>query len=232
MKSDLKQRVYEANMLLPKYGLVTFTWGNVSEIEDGIVAIKPSGMEYEKLTPNDIVLVDLNGKIVEGSLNPSSDLDTHLEIYRNFSNVGGVTHTHSEWATAWAQSGLDIPALGTTHADYFYGNVPCTRALTAEEIKDRYELNTGKVIVETFCNKDAEAVPCVLVKNHGPFSWGKNAADSVHNAVVLEQVAKMAFVAKTLRGGEIENMPQVLLDKHYFRKHGKDAYYGQKENSR
>lgn len=227
MRDELRKRVYEANMLLPRYGLITFTWGNVSEREGDVVAIKPSGVAYEKLRPQDIVLVDLDGKLIEGDLNPSSDLATHLEIYRNFEGVGGVTHTHSEWATSWAQAGLDIPACGTTHADYIYGDVPCTREMTAEEVKGEYELNTGKVIVETFRGKDACAVPCVLVKNHGPFTWGKDAAESVHNAVVLEQVAKMAFTARMLTGGGPAHMPQVLLDKHYLRKHGADAYYGQ-----
>lgn len=227
MKTELKQRVYDANMMLQRYGLVVFTWGNVSEREDRIIAIKPSGVEYELLTPDDIILVDMDGNIIEGDLKPSSDLDTHLEIYRNFKTAGGITHTHSEWAVSWAQAGMDIPALGTTHADFIYGKVPCTRALTPDEINSKYELNTGKVIVETFANIDAESVPCVLVNNHGPFTWGKNAAESVHNAVMLEQVAKMAYTTFMLKGGICEQIPQELLDKHYLRKHGKDAYYGQ-----
>lgn len=227
MKSELKERVCRANKMLPVYGLVTFTWGNVSEIEDGIIAIKPSGVEYDRLKPGDIVLVDLDGKKIEGDLNPSSDLATHLEIYRSFKNIGGITHTHSEWATSWAQAGMGIPALGTTHADYFYGEIPCTRAMTPEEINSSYELNTGKVIVETFSNIDEVAVPCVLVKNHGPFSWGKNAEESVHNSAVLENVAKIAYASVALRGGVIEPMQQELLDKHFLRKHGKGAYYGQ-----
>ena len=228
MRDELKQRVYEANMLLPKYGLITFTWGNVSEREGDIVAIKPSGVEYDMLRQEDIVLVDLEGKVLEGALHPSSDLDTHLELYRNFESISGITHTHSEWATAWAQAGLDIPACGTTHADYIYGDVPCTRGLTSDEIREDYELNTGRVIVETFRELDAAAIPCVLVKNHGPFTWGKSAAESVHNAVVLEQAAKMAFVARELQGSGPARISQSLLDKHYLRKHGKNAYYGQK----
>jgi len=207
--------------------LVIFTWGNVSELEDGIVAIKPSGLEYDKLTPDDIVLTDLAGKTVEGKWKPSSDLHTHLEIYRSFSGIYGVTHTHSQWATSWAQAGLAISALGTTHADYFYGDIPCTRALTEAEIRDDYELNTGKAIVETFAETDAAMIPGVLVKHHGPFAWGKDAADSVHNAVVMEQCAKMAYASKLLADGGTERIPQALLDRHYLRKHGKDAYYGQ-----
>ncbi|MBC5647932.1 L-ribulose-5-phosphate 4-epimerase [Christensenella tenuis] len=229
MKDELKRRVYEANMLLPKYGLITFTWGNVSEREGDVVAIKPSGVEYGALRPEDIVLVDMDGNTLESGLKPSSDLETHLELYRNFEGVMGITHTHSEWATSWAQAGMDIPAAGTTHADYIYGDVPCTRGLTPGEIRDAYEHNTGKVIVETFAGLDPLAVPCVLVKNHGPFTWGTDAAESVHNAVVLEQVAKMAFIGRALQGGGPQRMPQNLLDKHYLRKHGKNAYYGQKK---
>lgn len=231
MLEELKQRVLEANKLLPKHGLVTFTWGNVSEIdrEKGIVAIKPSGVPYEKLQRDDIVLTDLDGNIVEGNLNPSSDLETHLEFYRQWKNVGGVVHTHSQWATSFAQAGLDIQALGTTHADYFYGPVPCTRKMTDEEIQGNYELETGKVIVEEFKTRhmDPDEVPAVLVHSHGPFVWGKNAMKAVENSVVLEEVAKMNATATLLQNNNIEPMQQVLLDKHFKRKHGPNAYYGQ-----
>ena len=218
-------------MDLPKYGLVTFTWGNVSEIdrEKEIVAIKPSGVEYSKMTAEDIVLVDLEGNILEGELRPSSDVDTHLEFYRNWPGIGGVVHTHSKWAVTFAQAGMDIPAFGTTHADYFYGDVPCTRDLTAQEIYEAYELNTGNVIVETVGDTDALAVPGIVVKNHGPFAWGKTAKGAVYNAVVLEAVAEMAYNTMTLNP-RVQRVPQHLLDKHYFRKHGANAYYGQGEN--
>ncbi|MBQ9598763.1 MAG: L-ribulose-5-phosphate 4-epimerase AraD, partial [Clostridia bacterium] len=191
MLEELKKRVYEANMLLPKYGLVTFTWGNVSEIdrETGYFAIKPSGVEYDKLTPEDMVIVDLNGNKIEGKYNPSSDTATHVELYKAFPNIGGIVHTHSPWATSWAQAGRDIPCYGTTHADYIYGSVPCVRNLTKEEIDEGYEKNTGVLIVDYFKDKDCEAVPAVLCKNHGPFTWGKDAHEAVHNAVVLEEVA-------------------------------------------
>lgn len=225
----LKERVFEANLLLPQYKLVKFTWGNVSEIDRArnIVAIKPSGVDYEKMTVEDMVIVDLNGNVLEGDLNPSSDLDTHLELYRNFKDIGGVVHTHSNWATTWAQAGKGIPALGTTHADYFYGEIPCTRKMTPEEIANGYELQTGKVIVETFRDKDPNQVPGVLAYSHGPFVWGKDAFSAVHNAVVLEEVAMMAWRNRE-RFPELEPMQQELLDKHFLRKHGPNAYYGQK----
>lgn len=227
MLEELKKRVYEANMLLPKYGLVTFTWGNVSEIdrETGYFAIKPSGVDYEKLTPEDMVIMDLNGKRIEGRLNPSSDTATHLELYRAFPAIGGVVHTHSPWATSWAQAGRGIPCYGTTHADYFYGEIPCARNLTEDELKD-YERNTGVLIAEIFKDRDYQAVPAVLCKNHGPFAWGKDAREAVHNAVVLEEVAKMAARCERLNP-EVQPAPQALQDKHYFRKHGANAYYGQ-----
>ena len=223
----LKQRVFEANILLPKYCLVTFTWGNVSEIDrkNGLVVIKPSGVSYEKMTANDIVIVDLDGHVIDGALKPSSDLPTHLELYKAFSDIGGVVHTHSVHATSFAQAGRGIPALGTTHADYFYGEIPVTRALTETEINSEYEQNTGKVIIERFNSINENEIPSVLVKNHGPFSWGKDACEAVHNAVVLEEIAKMAMNTIILGGGE--PMEQMLLDKHYLRKHGKSAYYGQ-----
>jgi len=232
MYTELKQKVYQANMLLPQYNLVKFTWGNVSQVdrEKGVVAIKPSGVEYSKLTPDDMVVVDLlTGKTVEGKLNPSSDTATHLEIYRKFKDVGGIVHTHSQWATIFAQMHHDIPALGTTHADYFYGSVPATRPMTKEEIAGEYELNTGKVIVETFEERDISPkdIPAVLVHSHGPFSWGKDAAQAVHNAVVLEEVAFMAWHTMMLNK-DVATMDQNLLDKHYLRKHGANSYYGQK----
>lgn len=229
MLEELKRRVYEANMLLPKYGLVTFTWGNVSEIdrETGYFAIKPSGVDYEKLTPEDMVLMDLNGNKVEGKYNPSSDTPTHLELYRAFPNIGGIVHTHSPWATSWAQAGRSIPCYGTTHADYIYGEVPCARCLTEEELKN-YETNTGLLIADVFKEKDYEAVPAVLCKNHGPFTWGKDAYEAVHNAVVLEEVAKMAARTEMLCP-QVKEAPKELQDKHYYRKHGANAYYGQKK---
>lgn len=230
MLEDLKVKVLEANLLLPKHNLVTFTWGNVSAIdrESGLVAIKPSGVEYDGMTADDIVLVDLDGKVVEGKYKPSSDTPTHVELYKRFPNIGGVVHTHSSYATSWAQSGRDIPCYGTTHADYFYGDIPCVRTLTAEEIADFYEKNTGVLIADEFeaRGKDYEAVPGVLCKNHGPFSWGKDAHEAVHNAVVLEEVAKMAYRTETINP-EVKPAPQELQDKHYFRKHGANAYYGQ-----
>ena len=230
MLEELKKRVYEANMLLPQYGLVTFTWGNVSEIdrESGIFAIKPSGVDYDKLTPDDMVLVDLNGNKVEGRYNPSSDTATHVELYKAYKEIGGVVHTHSSYATSWAQAGRSIPCYGTTHADYFYGEIPCLRCLNAEEIEEAYEKNTGLLIVSEFkrLGKDPVAVPAVLCKNHGPFAWGKDAHEAVHNAVVLEEVAKMAYRAETIEA-RIQPAPQELQDKHYYRKHGANAYYGQ-----
>lgn len=227
MNSELKQAVFDANLALVEHGLVIFTWGNVSGIDrkSGLVAIKPSGVSYETMKPGDMVIVDMEGQVQEGDMKPSSDLATHLELYRNFKNIGGVVHTHSEWATSWAQAGRSIPAFGTTHADYFYGEIPCTRELTEEEVRIAYELNTGKVIAETFRKIDPDAVPAVLVKGHGPFAWGTSPANAVHNAVVLEEVAKMGFRNKVL--GQDRSIPQYLLDKHYLRKHGKDAYYGQ-----
>ncbi|MCR5638051.1 MAG: L-ribulose-5-phosphate 4-epimerase [Lachnospiraceae bacterium] len=230
MLEDLKERVYKANMMLPQYGLVTFTWGNVSELdeESGIFAIKPSGVDYNLLTPDDMVLIDLDGNKVEGKFNPSSDTPTHLELYRNFQSIGGVCHTHSSYATSWAQSGRSIKCYGTTHADYFYGDIPCLRCLTAEEIEEAYELNTGKLIVNEFkrLGIDPDAVPACLCKNHGPFSWGKNGKKAVESAVVLEEVAKMAYRTELINP-KVEETPQFLQDKHYFRKHGANAYYGQ-----
>ncbi|MBQ7816083.1 MAG: L-ribulose-5-phosphate 4-epimerase [Oscillospiraceae bacterium] len=232
MYKELKERVFKANMLLPKYDLVKFTWGNVSEIdrEKGVIAIKPSGVEYDVMTADDMVVVDLeSGEVVEGRYKPSSDTATHLEIYRNFKETGGIVHTHSRWATIFAQMKKDVPALGTTHADYFYGSVPATSDMTKEEIEGEYEHNTGKVIVETFETRkiNPKDVPSVLVASHGPFSWGKNADNAVHNAVVLEEVAFMAWHSMML-GNDITSMDGTLLDKHYLRKHGSNAYYGQK----
>ena len=231
MLEQLKEEVLKANLMLPKHGLVTFTWGNVSAIdrEKGIVAIKPSGVEYDVMKAEDIVLVDLDGNVVEGNLKPSSDLMTHLEFYRNWPNVNGVVHTHSRWATSFAQAGKDILPLGTTQADYFYGSIPCTRLMTEEEITGEYELETGKVIVETFKerNIDADEVPGVLVHSHGPFAWGTSADNAVHNAVVMEECAKMNAIATLLKDNQIDPMQQTLLDKHFKRKHGPGAYYGQ-----
>lgn len=228
MLEELKQSVLEANLLLPKYNLVTFTWGNVSGIdrEKGLVVIKPSGVEYDKLTVEDMVVVDLDGKVVEGNLRPSSDTPTHIELYKAFENIGGVVHTHSRWATIFAQAGKGIAPLGTTHADYFYGEIPCTREMTGNEIGGEYEKETGKVIIETFDELEADEVPAVLVHSHGPFTWGKNPLEAVHNAVVLEECAMMAWHTEMLVGDG--NMSDALLDKHYLRKHGKNAYYGQK----
>lgn len=229
MLEKLKQQVYEANMELPQRGLVTFTWGNVSGIdrESGLFVIKPSGVNYCDLKPEDMVVMDLNGNQVEGEYRPSSDTPTHLELYKAFPEVGGVVHTHSSWATTWAQAGRGVPCYGTTHADYFYGEIPCSRNLTPEEINSNYEKNTGLVIIETFKGKDPMAVPGVLCTNHGPFTWGKDAAEAVHNAVVLEEVARMAFNTEMLGSG-MKPVPRALLDRHYLRKHGSNAYYGQK----
>jgi len=230
MLEQLKQEVYEANMLLPKYNLVTFTWGNVSGIdrESGLFAIKPSGVEYDLLKPEDMVIVDLEGHVVEGKYKPSSDTATHVELYKAFPKIGGVVHTHSPYATSWAQSGRSIPCYGTTHADYFYGEIPCLRCLTADEIEDAYEENTGHLIVNEFARlgKDYEAVPAALCKNHGPFCWGKDAVEAVHGAVVLEEVAKMAMRTELIEP-RVMPAPQELQDKHYYRKHGANAYYGQ-----
>ena len=228
MLEPLKQQVYEANMLLPKHGLVTFTWGNVSAIdrETGFVVIKPSGVEYDRMKPSDMVVLDMNGHKVEGALKPSSDTDTHLALYKAFPGVGGIVHTHSTWATSCAQAGCGIPPYGTTHGDYFYGEVPCTRDMTPEEIRGLYELETGHVIIEAFAQIDPMDIPGVLVKNHGSFAWGKDAMDAVHNAVVLEEIAKMYCLTKQLNP-QAQPMGQALLDKHFLRKHGKNAYYGQ-----
>jgi L-ribulose-5-phosphate 4-epimerase len=226
---DLKEAVLEANLELPKRGLVTFTWGNVSGIDrkQGLIVIKPSGVPYEELRLEHLVVLDLEGNKVEGKLNPSSDTATHLVLYQNFKEIGGVVHTHSRWATLWSQAGKGIPAFGTTHADYFYGELPCTRKMTEVEIKGEYEKETGNVIVETFAGKNPVYVPGVLVNSHGPFNWGKDAHEAVHNAVVLEEVAMMAYYTVSLTPG-IGPMDQVLLDKHFLRKHGANAYYGQK----
>lgn len=230
MLEELKRAVYEANMELPRRGLVTYTWGNVSGIdrEKGLFVIKPSGVAYEELRPEDLVVLDLDGKKVEGRLNPSSDTKTHLELYRAFPKVGGIVHTHSTHAVAWAQAGRDIPAYGTTHADYFYGKIPCTRSLTAEETED-YEANTGRVILETFQKYgiSPEYVPGVICRNHGPFTWGKDAAEAVYHSVVLEEVAKMALMTELLCEAP-QPAPQHIQDKHFQRKHGPKAYYGQK----
>ena len=216
-------------MLLPRYELVTFTWGNVSGIdrERGLVTIKPSGVSYEKMKPEDMVVVDLDGNVVDGDLSPSSDTPTHLALYRAFGSIGGVVHTHSHWSTVFAQERRSIPALGTTHGDYFYGEIPCTRLMRPDEIAKDYELNTGKVVVETFDGKDPVSIPAVLVASHGPFTWGKDPGDAVHNAVVLEEIAFMAWHVLQ-SNSTISPMQQELLDKHYLRKHGPRAYYGQK----
>lgn len=231
MLEKLKQEVFEANLLLPKYKLVTFTWGNVSGVdrEKGLMIIKPSGVEYETMKCEDMVVVDLKtGKKVEGDLNPSSDTDTHVALYNAFPNISGIVHTHSRWATVFAQSGRGIPALGTTHGDYFYGEIPCTRKMTPEEIAGKYELETGNVIIETFDGKNPDDIPSVLVHSHGPFCWGTDPMNAVHNAVVLEELAFMAW-HNLMMNPEIPPMQQELLDKHYLRKHGANAYYGQKK---
>lgn len=228
MLEQLKKQVLEANLLLPKYGLVTFTWGNVSGIdrESGLVVIKPSGVPYEGMTEEDMVVVDLDGKRVEGKWKPSSDTPTHVELYKAFAALGGIVHTHSRWATTFAQAGLDIPAMGTTHGDYFYGDIPCTRKMTPQEIAGEYEKETGRVIIETFAGKSPADIPGVTVHSHGPFAWGKDAMDAVHNAVVMEEVAFMDWHAMMINPAA-GRMQQELLDKHYLRKHGKNAYYGQ-----
>ncbi|MBO5411304.1 MAG: L-ribulose-5-phosphate 4-epimerase [Clostridia bacterium] len=229
MLEELKQKVYEANLKLVEYKLVLFTWGNVSAIdrEKGLVVIKPSGVDYEKMTADDMVVMNLDGEKVEGSLNPSSDTPTHLELYRRFPEIGGVAHTHSTFAVSFAQAASDIPAYGTTHADFAYGCVPCTRDLTKEEIEGEYELNTGKVIAECFERReiDYNAVPAVLVRSHGPFTWGKNALDAAKNSAILEEVSKMAYLSRMMDAPEANKFIQ---HKHYYRKHGADAYYGQK----
>ena len=230
MLEQLKQEVYEANMLLPKYHLVTFTWGNVSGIdrEKGLFVIKPSGVDYDKLTHDSMVVVNLEGEVVEGDYRPSSDTPTHVVLYNRFQEIGGVVHTHSPWATSWAQAGRGIPGYGTTHADYLYGQVPCVRTLTKEEIETAYEKNTGVLIADEFerLAVDYLATPAVLCKNHGPFTWGKDAKEAVHNAVVLEEVVKMAARCEQI-DPKVNPAPQELQDKHYYRKHGKNAYYGQ-----
>ncbi len=229
MLENLKQKVYEANLKLVEYKLVLFTWGNVSEIdkETGLVVIKPSGVSYETMKPEDMVVMNLDGEKVEGKLNPSSDTPTHLELYRRFPEIGGVAHTHSTFAVSFAQAASDIPCYGTTHADFAFGSVPCTRDLTKEEIEGEYELNTGKVIAECFGTReiDYNAVPAVLVRSHGPFTWGKDGCDAAKNSAILEEVAKMSYLSRTL---DAEPANEHILKKHYYRKHGSNAYYGQK----
>ena len=229
MLKDLKEEVLKANLELPQRKLITYTWGNVSGIdrESGLVVIKPSGVEYDVLRAEDLVVVDLDGNIVEGKLRPSSDTPTHLVLYREFNEIGGIVHTHSSWATIWAQIGMDIPACGTTHADYFYGEIPCARNLTEQELEEGYEENTGKVIAEAFGERDPMHVPAVLCKNHGPFAWGKDAGEALHNAVVLEEVAKMNIYTRVLNP-DAEPTPLHMQNKHFERKHGANAYYGQK----
>ena len=237
MLEELKEKVFRANLDLVKHGLVIFTWGNVSAIDraTGLVVIKPSGVSYETMRAEDMVVVDLDGKVVEGDLRPSSDTPTHLVLYKAFPEIGGVVHTHSTYATAWAQAGLDIPNIGTTHADYFHDDIPCTRDMRKPEVFGEYEKETGNVIVERFNGMNPNDTPAVLVKNHGPFTWGTDADNAVHNAVVLEQVAKMAFVSMTLNLTTLDvvnhkpSMNKLLIEKHYSRKHGPNAYYGQKK---
>lgn len=228
MLESLKQKVYEANMELPKRGLITYTWGNVSGIdrETGYFVIKPSGVDYDLLKPEDMVVMDLEGNKIEGHLNPSSDTPTHIELYKAYPEIGGVVHTHSPWATSWAQADRYIPCYGTTHADYFYGDIPCARLLTENEIEENYEKNTGLVIVETIGDENPLFVPGILCSNHGPFTWGKDAHDAVHNAVVLEEVAKMASCTESINKSS-SKAPQSMQDKHFMRKHGPNAYYGQ-----
>lgn len=230
MLTELKKKVYKANMFLPEYNLITFTWGNVSGIdrEKGLIVIKPSGVEYDELTPENMVVVNFDGEVVEGDLNPSSDTATHIELYKAFPDIGGIVHTHSPWAVSFAQAGLDIPAAGTTHGDYFYGSIPVTREMKKDEIEVEYEKQTGSVIIETFNERgiDPNQIPGVLVNDHGPFTWGDSPAEAVHNSVVLEQVAEMTYHTMQLNNKDVQ-MSQSLLDKHYLRKHGKDAYYGQ-----
>lgn len=230
MLEQLKQIVYEANMELPKRGMVTYTWGNVSGIdrESGYMVIKPSGVDYETMKPEDMVVVDLEGNRIEGKYRPSSDTATHIELYKKYPELGGIVHTHSTWATSWAQAGRGIPLYGTTQADYFYGTIPCARSLTDEEINGEYEKNTGLVIIETLeKNKiDPMSMPGILCSNHGPFAWGKDAQEAVHNAVVLEEVAKMAGYTEMINP-KVKPAPKAIMDKHYLRKHGKNAYYGQ-----
>lgn len=228
MLEELKEQVYKANMELPKRKLITYTWGNVSGIdrETGYFVIKPSGVDYDELKPEDMVVMDLEGNKIEGKYKPSSDTPTHLELYKAFPEIGGVVHTHSPWATSWAQAGRSIPCYGTTHADYFYGDIPCARSLTKEEIEEAYEKNTGLVIIETFKTLNPNYVPGVLCVNHGPFTWGKDAMEAVHNAVVLEEVAKMAYQTESINH-HAQHAPDMIKEKHFMRKHGKNAYYGQ-----
>ena len=230
MLEQLKQAVFEANMELPRRGLITYTWGNASgrDSESGLIVIKPSGVDYDVLKPEDMVVVDLEGKVVEGKYRPSSDTPTHIELYKRYASIGGIVHTHSTEATAWAQAGRDIPLYGTTHADYFFGPIPCARSLTKEEIDEAYEKNTGTVIIETFEERglDPVYVPGVLCKNHGPFTWGKDVAQAVYHAVVLEEVAKMALKTEQINPG-VAPAPDAIRDKHFYRKHGANAYYGQ-----
>ena len=237
MLEQLKEQVCKANLDLVKHGLVLFTWGNVSAIdrESGLVVIKPSGVSYEGMKPSDMVVVNLDGKVVEGELNPSSDTPTHLVLYKAFPHIGGVVHTHSTYATAWAQAGIDIPSLGTTHADYFHDDIPCTRNMKKSEVFGEYEKETGNVIVEAFKKINPDDTPAVLVRNHGPFAWGTDADNAVHNAVVLEEIAKMAFISLTVNLSTLDivnhkpTMNKLLIEKHYSRKHGPNAYYGQKK---
>lgn len=230
MLEKLKQQVYEANMELPRRGLITYTWGNVSGIDraSGYFVIKPSGVDYDKLSAKDMVVMDLNGNKIEGDYKPSSDTPTHIELYKKYEGIGGIVHTHSPEAVGWAQAGRDIPLYGTTHADYFFGPIPCARNLTKEEIEEAYEKNTGTVIIETFEGRKIDPLftPAVLCKNHGPFTWGKDAAEAVHNAVVLEEVARMARFTESIKP-DVETAPDSIRDKHFYRKHGANAYYGQ-----
>lgn len=229
MLEQLKKEVYEANIELVKKGLVIYTWGNVSGIsrKDNLIVIKPSGVDYDKMTFEDMTVIDFKGDIVEGKYKPSSDTPTHIELYKKYDNIGGIVHTHSVWAVAFAQAGIPITSFGTTHADYFYGDIPCTRDLTEDEVKCAYEVNTGRVIIECIGDNNPLDIPGIVVKNHGPFAWGTDAANSVYNAVVMEKVAEMAYKTITLNK-DVNRIPQFLLDKHYYRKHGKNAYYGQR----
>ncbi len=230
MLEELKKQVYEANMELPKRGLVTYTWGNVSGIdrETGYFVIKPSGVDYDLLSPSDMVVMDLEGNKIEGKYNPSSDTKTHIELYKKYKDIGGIVHTHSSWATSWAQAAREIPCYGTTHADYFYGSIPCARPLSKEEIDEDYEKNTGLVIIETLKDKNPMHTPGILCSYHGPFTWGKDADNAVYNSVVLEEIAKMASRTESLSKGEAKEAPKSMQDKHFLRKHGPNAYYGQK----